>query len=204
MSIVTSSPGEAPLAVDGMAGAPARRAGLEALNLRRVTADDAPALVSMMNDPAVLPGTLQLPYTDAAFWRERLAGQHGGSGTREVHLGAFAGAELVASAGLHPVGLAVRRQHALGLGIAVSRAWQGKGVGDWLMGTLCHLSDHWLAALRIELYVYADNARAVALYEKHGFVVEGCHRGYSLRNGEYVDSLAMARFHPKPPAWPPQ
>lgn len=37
-------------------------------------------------------------------------------------------------------------------------------------------------------------ARAVALYEKHGFVREGVGRGYALRNGEYVDVHLMARL----------
>jgi hypothetical protein len=32
----------------------------------------------MMNDPLVYPGVMQLPYTEPAFWRERLAGNVGG------------------------------------------------------------------------------------------------------------------------------
>ena len=58
--------------------------------------------------------------------------------------------------------------------------------------------------LRIELGVYADNSRAIALYERFGFVHEGRHRGHALRDGEYVDTLTMARLHLKPPrigAW---
>lgn len=179
-----------------------RREGLERLQMRRVRPDDAEAFVAMMNDPAVYPGTLQLPFTDAAAWRERLAGQAGGSGQAEVHLGVYEEGRLVASAGLHPVGAAVRRRHAMGLGISVSSAWQGRGVGDWLMSTLCHYADRWLAVLRIELYVYADNARAIALYRRYGFEPEGLHRAYSLRDGQYVDTLAMARLHPSAPRWP--
>jgi putative acetyltransferase len=178
-----------------------RRAGLESLVLRRPRAEDAEAFVAMMNDPAVYPGTLQLPFTDAAAWRDRLAKQAGGSGDAELHLGAFADSRIVASAGLHP-SAAVRRRHVWMLGITVSREWQGRGVGDLLMGTLCHFADRWLGALRLELYVYADNARAVGLYRKHGFVVEGTHRAYSLRDGAYVDTLAMARLHPCPPVLP--
>ena len=57
--------------------------------------------------------------------------------------------------------------------------------------------------LRLELTVYVDNARAIALYRKFGFEVEGTHRAYALRDGAYVDALCMARLHPNPPTLPP-
>ena len=56
--------------------------------------------------------------------------------------------------------------------------------------------------MRIELTVYTDNARAIALYEKSGFVHEGTHRAYALRHGRFVDAHAMARLHPDPPLLP--
>ena len=46
---------------------------------------------------------------------------------------------------------------------------------------------------RIELYVYARNAPAIALYERHGFVHEG-RRKHFIRDGEqFLDDLVMAR-----------
>jgi putative acetyltransferase len=45
--------------------------------------------------------------------------------------------------------------------------------------------------------VFADNARAIALYKRHGFVEEGRLRGYAIRHGEYADCLAMARWRPE-------
>ena len=50
--------------------------------------------------------------------------------------------------------------------------------------------------------MHTQNEPAIALYRKFGFVEEGRHRGFALRDGEYVDALAMARLHPRPPAWP--
>jgi putative acetyltransferase len=38
---------------------------------------------------------------------------------------------------------------------------------------------------------------AIALYRKFGFDLEGTHRAYALRNGEYVDAHFMARLKPK-------
>ena len=36
--------------------------------------------------------------------------------------------------------------------------------------------------------------RAIALYKKFGFEIEGTLRRYAMRNGEYVDSYSMARL----------
>jgi putative acetyltransferase len=69
------------------------------------------------------------------------------------------------------------------------------------MDALLDYADNWGQVLRIELGVYADNARAIRLYERCGFQHEGRMRAYALRDGQYVDSLAMARLHPRPPAW---
>ena len=55
------------------------------------------------------------------------------------------------------------------------------------------LADNWLGLTRIALSVYTDNTAGVALYKKFGFEVEGTHRRYALRNGEYVEAYSMAR-----------
>ena len=106
---------------------------------------------------------------------------------------------VVGTAGLHPVGPALRRRHVLMLGISVLPEAQGKGVGTALMAALCNYADRWAGALRLELTVYCDNAAAIHLYRKFGFEVEGTLRGYALRDGQYADVYAMARLHPDPP-----
>ena len=37
------------------------------------------------------------------------------------------------------------------------------------------------------------NAIGIALYEKFVFEIEGTHRRFAFRHGEYVDSYSMAR-----------
>jgi putative acetyltransferase len=73
-------------------------------------------------------------------------------------------------------------------------------VGTALVKAAVDLADNWLHLLRLELTVWADNAVARRLYERHGFVLEGTHRAYAFRHGRYVDAHAMARLHPSPPS----
>jgi len=169
-------------------------------HLRRARAADAEQFAVLMADPAVYGGLLQLPWPDAETWRQRLTAQ-AAPGQPDLHLVAVtADGRLIGSAGVHAASPALRRRHAMGLGISVAPDWQGQGVGTALMAGLCDYADRWLGVLRLELTVYADNARALALYERFGFEREGLMRAYALRDGVYVDTVAMARLRaPAPP-----
>ena len=168
------------------------------ISVRRAGLQDAAAFARIMGDPGVFPGLMQMPYTNEELWRARLA-ESSAPGKTDLLLVAEQDGSVVGSAGLHPAGNSQRRRHVLMLGISVVPQAQGQGVGSALMAALCDYADNWMGALRLELDVYTDNARALALYRKFGFVIEGTHRGYALRDGQYVDSYSMARFHPRPP-----
>jgi putative acetyltransferase len=167
------------------------------IEFRRAEPRDAEALAQFMADPAVFAGLLQLPYPGIEAWRKRLESR--AHEQDALFLLALAEGTLIGNAGLHSLGWTPRRRHVAGLGISVASAWQGKGVGNELMRRLLEWADNWAGYLRIELTVYTDNARAIALYRKHGFVEEGTSRAHALRDGVYVDSLMMARLHPQPP-----
>ena len=168
--------------------------------VRRSNPDDAAALARLFTDEEVFADTLQLPHPDALLWRSRLEAKRE-PGKPEIDLVAEIAGEVVGSAGLFSVGLAVRRRHVVGLGISVGKAHQGRGVGRALMQALVDYADRWAGILRIELVVWADNERAIALYRKFGFELEGRMRGHALRNGRYDDAVSMARLHPRPPQW---
>ena len=168
------------------------------ITVRRATTKDAAAFARIMGDPAVLAGLMQMPYTTENLWAARLA-EGEVPGKIDLPLVAELDGRVVGSSGMHPVAVALRRRHVMTLGISVAPEAQGRGVGSALMAAMCDYADRWLGSLRIELTVYTDNAAAIALYRKFGFVVEGTLRGYALRDGHYVDALTMARFHPNPP-----
>jgi L-phenylalanine/L-methionine N-acetyltransferase len=170
------------------------------IEYRRATANDAEGMAKLFSDPDVIAGTLQLPMPSADYWRKRLEPQ--ATDQSQIHIVAIAEGVLIGSAGLHPVSGSLRTRHVMGLGIGVSRAWWGKGIGTELMRRLFDWADNWAGILRIELGVYSDNERAIGLYERFGFVREGVQRAFALRDGQYVDSVMMARLHPNPPALP--
>jgi putative acetyltransferase len=175
------------------------------LTVRRAQPADAVATAAITAHPAVARNTMQLPHANPGVWATRLA-EMTAPGKADVMLvaerpGADGTPELVGLAGLHPTGPALRRRHAVSLGITVAAHAHGQGVGTTLMAALMDYADHWAAVLRTELTVYADNHRAIGLYQRFGFVQEGLHRGYALREGHYVDALSMARLHPNPPRW---
>lgn len=168
------------------------------ISVRRASLSDAAAYARIMGDPAVFPGLMQMPYTNEELWRARLS-ESTAPGKTDLLLVAERDGAVVGTAGLHPAGPLLRRRHVWMLGISVSPEAQGHGVGSALMAAMCDYADQWVAALRLELSVYTDNARAIGLYQKFGFAIEGTMRGYALRDGQYADVYAMARFHPKPP-----
>jgi putative acetyltransferase len=170
------------------------------IDYRRASGEDAAALVRLVSDPQVFAGLLQTPYPSIEAWRKNLEQQ--AEQNDSLHLLASDNGEVIASGGIHGVGTRMRRRHVAGLGICVARNRQNQGVGSEMMRRLLEWSDNWAGYLRIELNVYTDNERAIALYRRFGFEMEGTHRAHALRDGVYVDTHAMARFHPNPPHVP--
>ncbi|WP_417260796.1 GNAT family N-acetyltransferase [Celeribacter sp.] len=84
-----------------------------------------------------------------------------------------------------------RTAHVAYLGtLAVAPEAQGQGVAVAMMQDA--ISRLWQAGItRIELTVEADNPRAIAFYERLGFVHEGTQRAAYKRasNSDYVDEL---------------
>ncbi|HWC25084.1 MAG TPA: GNAT family N-acetyltransferase [Solirubrobacteraceae bacterium] len=87
-----------------------------------------------------------------------------------------------------------RARGVMSLGMAIVAGARGRGGGRALMDAALD----WLAdsdAHKVELEVWPDNVRAIALYERYGFEVEGLRRDhYRRRDGSLRSSLIMARL----------
>jgi putative acetyltransferase len=166
-----------------------------AITLRAQEPSDAHDVSALTGAPGTFEGTLQLPDMPVASrleWLQKIE-------PHSCRLVAVAQGRVVGAAGLHPAGNSLRRSHVRMLGIGIAAEFQGRGVGRLLIARLLDWADNWAGVLRVELTVHADNERAIALYRAMGFIEEGRHVGYALKDGRYLDALCMARLHPAPP-----
>lgn len=83
----------------------------------------------------------------------------------------------------------VAHRGTLGMGIVPD--YRGRGLGRQLIETTLAQARR-QGIVRVELSAYADNARAIALYRKVGFVQEGVERDAACIDGRYCDMILMA------------
>ena len=159
------------------------------ITIRRAEPSDYEAIARILTYPKVIWGTLQVPFPSVEQWRKKIAEPPEGL----YSLVACIDRDIVGQIGLHTRPGQPRRCHVGAIGMMVRDDWQGKGVGTQLMQAVVDLADKWLNLSRLELGVYPDNQPAIKLYKKFGFQVEGTQIGSAFRDGEYMDTLMMAR-----------
>jgi RimJ/RimL family protein N-acetyltransferase len=71
------------------------------------------------------------------------------------------------------------------------RGDQGRGYGKDALLQLIAYAFGTLGLERLYLFLMADNARALALYQGCGFVVEGRMKNHAFKDGEFKDVLVM-------------
>lgn len=82
------------------------------------------------------------------------------------------------------------RSAVLGIAIGDKASWDG-GYGTDTMRTLCRVGFEVMNLHRIQLDVYASNERAIHVYEKVGFTIEGRRRDAVYARGQYEDVIVM-------------
>lgn len=85
----------------------------------------------------------------------------------------------------------IKARHDGELGIVVALKYQGQGIGTELIRQLIEWAKGNGITTRISLDTRADNVKAVSLYLKFGFIVEGCRKNSTLLNGTYYDLYVM-------------
>jgi RimJ/RimL family protein N-acetyltransferase len=83
-------------------------------------------------------------------------------------------------------------RHQGSIGIAVHKDWRNQGVGTALMQYLINWARGTGIITRLELEVNTHNERAVHVYQKVGFEIEGRKKKALFKEGRYIDNFVMA------------
>jgi len=162
----------------------------ERVALRPLERSDAPSLVRWLNDPEVREGL-------ATFQPLTLEAEHAFLETLtraqdRVVLGIVerSTGSLVGACGLDTIFWKDRRA-VFGIFVGEKSRW-GQGLGREATELVLDHAFGTLGLNRVELHVYAYNARAIRTYRAVGFVHEGTLREHHFHDGRFVDSLAMS------------
>lgn len=158
------------------------------LVIRPVLLQDAEALWTIARQEGVIDTTMALP----SLRLEQRIKSLNELGPNDHYMVAEKDAQVAGIAGL-TVGTG-RTRHRGELFVYVARQQQGQGIGTRLLQSLLDIADQWLLLRRVELTVLTQNERAKTLYERLGFVVEGCRKMSVISQGELKDEWLMARY----------
>lgn len=166
------------------------------ITVREATPRDAAALLAHLKALAAEPG-INIPLapdeiTTTVDQEKSLLADIAESESA-IMLVAEAGGALVGELSLKAISPRRAVRHVATLGMSVKQDWRGKGVGRALMTDVLAWAPT-AGITRIELYVYARNAPAIALYERFGFVTEGRRRSFIREGDTFLDDFVMAKL----------
>lgn len=160
------------------------------VRLRAREPEDEPLLYQWFNDPEVTQHlTIRYPLSHAQEKEFIEGASRVGYNLASFGVETIAESRLIGGLGLENVS-PENRSAVLGIAIGDKAFWNG-GYGTDAMRVLCRFGFEMMNLHRIELEVYADNARAIHVYEKVGFQIEGTRRQAMFKFGRYQDVHVM-------------
>ena len=163
--------------------------------LRTPCAQDAAQVLAMMKQAygetdflSTLPEEFDVTEAEEAVYLQKME-----ASVRRCMIGAWIDGKMVGNASISAVSERSRLKHRARLGIAVLKDFWGRGVGSMLMDAALQTAES-AGYRQVELEVYADNARAIALYERFGFEEYGrCPQAARRSYDAYVDEVLMVK-----------
>jgi len=164
----------------------------ETVYLRPAERTDLPRFVRWFADAETTRGLMsRAPFSLAAEeqWFDQMTTAQGKTDYHFV-ICRLTDDEPIGTAGLHGLDL-VNGNAEFGISIGEKAEWN-QGYGTDALHAICDFGFGELRLERIELEVYASNARAQRSYEKAGFVLEGTLRRRHYAQGRHEDVLIMS------------
>lgn len=164
----------------------------QTLLLREADPDDAPKVLAYLNrvggeSDNLLFGKDGFPMP---VERERAFLESQRKEEKSIMLAGFVGEEVVSISSVNALTSRKRVAHRAGVAISVGKPYWNQGVGRRAMETLIQFAKNCgLEVLQLE--VRADNAPAIALYEKVGFEKMGLYKKFMKVDGRDFDAWYM-------------
>ena len=109
----------------------------------------------------------------------------------EIEIIAFVDGRVAGTAGIEAVGTKYKVRHRAEFGISVLKEYWGLGIGKALTEACIKCAEE-AGYAQLELNVVAENKRAIALYQKAGFVEYGRNpRGFNSRFNGFQEAIYM-------------
>jgi putative acetyltransferase len=156
-------------------------------SIRQREADDSQALYELLCQPLCKRGMVSDPFTSVAHFRAWIDG----AGPNKFEIVAANKNAIAGFAGLFLCG--ENRKHVGSVVLFVHDQFQRRGIGSSLLRAVVAAADRVFRLRRVELTVISDNHRAIDLYRRFGFEIEGRHDCFARRGGEYIDVYTMSR-----------
>lgn len=158
------------------------------LEIREATPEDAHALLEYVEDISgesdflsFGPGEFELTEAEEAEFLGRYR-----DADNQLYLVGLIDDELV-SALTFSGGRRPRLRHSGEFGMSVRKQVWGLGIGSLMLDALIAWARETRIVEKINLRVRTDNRRAISLYQRKGFVIEGTIRKEVFLNGQYFD-----------------
>ncbi|MTB63656.1 GNAT family N-acetyltransferase [Streptococcus sp. zg-86] len=156
----------------------------------------AAAFIDFMNQVAIETDFLVMDETGFQFTPDELAVifENSLSSPNQLHLLALCGEEVIGAVTVR-ASKQYRISHIGNVFIALRKDYWGHGIGRILLEEVIEWAKSYGIIKRLELTVQARNERAVALYQKVGFEIEGTQKwGARTDEGEWLDLYYMGKL----------
>jgi RimJ/RimL family protein N-acetyltransferase len=173
----------------------------ERIRFRAVEKEDLPKFVSWLNDPEVRHGLLlhnPLSQSEEEGWYEKMLTRPVDQHVMVIEVRLPGGEDdnpawkMIGSLAFDKIDWRVRAAE-FGIEIGDKDFWN-KGYGTEAVRLLVQHGFNTLNLNRIFLHVFETNPRAIRVYEKAGFTLEGRERQAEFREGRFIDVLRMSRL----------